>query len=155
MKKLLVPVLIFSVLISAQEADIKLLCNYIDETEERFAYESMTSYFTEEPVTIKIFTNNKASTFNDSYWEYFTEVKPLEIIISTKVIMLEDMFEVVNFRYYEFIEINRQTGEMMVRNYTKQGEGFEDESIIDNDKNKTYPLAFTKKYECQSLKVKF
>ena len=48
--------------------------------------------------------------------------------------------------FYEWIEIDRQTGKLSVRNFTKQN---------DDDTDESYTLAFSKEYECQSLKVKF
>ena len=146
MKKLLA-LLLLSPLVAGEDDVISLICKYEEGSQIRISniYKWSTSYFADKKVTIKILPSKKIATINEGSWEYFAEVKPSEITISTRVSTfngnIQDVGEALG--HYEYITINRGSGLLSVINYTKK----EEDEIADN-----YPLSSSRKYNCMSLK---
>ena len=125
---------------------INLLCEYIEDSEIRYENMSRTQFFTNASFTIKVYPKDRYAIFNEDSWKYFSQTDGLKITITTRVISgsTQDIGKL--FNYYDWIEIDRETGSLFIKNYTKQNESDDDES---------YPLAFSKQYQCRSLKLKF
>lgn len=135
-----------STFLVATEDYIELICEYVEGSEVRTTLKSATFDFTDEKISFQITPSEKKAIINTDSYEYFSEVKPFEIIISTRLQhnSAQDLGKL--FGFYEYIRINRETGKLLVKNYTKQNETDSDES---------YPEAFTKEYECRALNIKF
>ena len=148
--KKLLALLLLSPLVAGEDDVISLICKYEEGSQIRISniYKWSTSYFADEKVTINILPSKKIATINEGSWEYFAEVKPSEITISTRVSTFNGNIQDVGqaLGHYEYITINRESGILAVRNHSKQ----EKVEVADD-----YPLSISRKYNCRSLKIKF
>ena len=146
MKKLLA-LLLLSPLVVSEENVISIVCSYEEGSQTKIPSINKwaTLDFADNEVIFKIMPSKKIATINDYFLEYFAEVKPSEITISTRIALLEGDIQDVGelMGHYEYIKINRGSGLLSVKNYTKQ----EENEIADN-----YPLSVTREYNCMSLK---
>ena len=111
-----------STFLVATEDYIELICEYVEGSEVRAFLKSATFDFTDEKISFQITPSEKKAIINSGSFEYFSEVKAFEIIISTRLQSgsTQDLGKL--FGFYEYITINRETGKLLVMNYTKQNE---------------------------------
>lgn len=148
MKKLLV-LLLLSHFVVGDENVIQISCDVIKESHVDYNFPQKTSAFSSDTVLIDIEIDKQKLRLNKSKNEYIAITKGNEITITNKISIDSDK----NFRqtdwsellgFYEYGTLNRETGILNIKNYTKE-----------KDEDENFPLSFSRNYECRSYKLKF
>ena len=148
MKKLLA-LLLLSPLVVSEENVIQISCDVIKESHVDYHFPQSSSAFSSDTVLIDIEIDKQKLRLNKSKNEYIAITEGNEITITNKISIDSDN----NFRqtdwsellgFYEYGTLNRETGILKIKNYTKKKDDDED-----------FVHSFSRNYECSSYKLKF
>ena len=148
MKKL-IALLLLSTLVSGEENLIQISCDLIKESHVDFSFTHKSVSFLNDTVLIDIEVDEQKLRLNKSKTEYIAITEGNEITITNKISIDSDN----NFRqtdwsellgFYEYGTVNRETGILKIKNYTKKKDDDED-----------FVHSFSRNYECRSVKIKF
>ena len=141
MKKL-VALLLLSPLVFSEDV-INIMCEYEEGSEIRPDGSSSTEHFSAASVLFKIDLSKKTMLINDDSLNYTAWQNGNEIKFTTKVGLFNGAVQNWDkvYGFYEQGTINRETGELKLKNYTEKNTGEED-----------FKLGFSREYKCRSYK---
>ena len=139
----------FNSLLTAEE--IKLMCEKKSISSSDVLLSIYPSYYDDESLTITIDTEAQVFRFNDDFFNYFVETKPLEFYVTTMFLPenMQDLRELNG--HYSAGTIDRRTGEMSLNHFTNQQHKMDGA----NDSDAEFMLSMTLEYQCSSFKRKF
>ena len=141
MKKLIALLLLSPLAFSEDVIDI--MCEYEEGSEIRPDGSSSTVHFSAASVIFKIDLSKKTMLINDDSLNYTAWQNGNEIKFTTKVGLFDGAVQNWGKVYgsYEQGSINRETGELKLKNYTEKNTGEGD-----------FKLGFSREYKCRSYK---
>ena len=138
----LIALLLLSPLAFSEDV-IDIMCEYEEGSEIRPDGSSSTVHFSAASVLFKIDLSKKTMLINDDSLNYTAWQNGNEIKFTTKVGLFNGAVQNWDkvYGFYEQGTINRETGELKLKNYTEKntGEG-------------EFKLGFSREYKCRSYK---
>ena len=138
----LIALLLLSPLAFSEDV-IDIMCEYEEGSEIRPDGSSSTVHFSAASVLFKIDLSKKTMLINDDSLNYTAWQNGNEIKFTTKVGLFNGAVQNWDkvYGFYEQGTINRETGELKLKNYTEKNTGEGD-----------FKLGFSREYKCRSYK---